>query len=422
MSYQEKYLKYKNKYLALKNQLGGDECSVCHNDTKNPIEGKCAQCVAKTAAVAGVAPAGVAPADANPATAVSPYTPKRFTDYTSGRAYDDLVLSFLPKQVAEPLRLVNKPIQKAVDKHYWPITTGEFILSVGSKGSDHDQYNNPHGMCSAILNDDPVLLICDYINNRVVVADAKDGKFIRALQFPAGTPSPIAVAFIPMTRQVLVLNDKIEVFAGVNDDTVVRTIGYDGGPQQFYRPCGVAVLDGDVTDAAAPDGPVAVVADTSNHRLSIWRVRDGTLVRHVGSRGQAPGQFNYPTAVTVVPAHAMGNDEAWLVVADSKNRRVQVLTREGTVIRVLQDDAVIKLGSWMSSVTVCIGTREVLVTDFNNHRIVSWRLLDGDGLRVVCGVEGSGPGQFFNPTGLVAFDDGTLWVADGYNHRLCLFR
>ena len=147
------------------------------------------------------------------------------------------------------------------------------------------------------------------------------------------------------------------------------------------------------------------------------------MVRHVGSKGAAPGQFNYPTAVTVVPARSTGSDEAWLVVADSGNHRVQVLTRTGTVVRVLQGDAVIKLGASLSGVTVCIGTGEVLVTDYHNHRVVSWRLSDGGGLHVVCGgVEGSGPGQLAYPRGVVASVDGSLWVAEAGNHRLSLFR
>ena len=109
----------------------------------------------------------------------------------------------------------------------------------------------------------------------------------------------------------------------------------------------------------------------------------------------------------------MGNNEAWLVVADSNNRRVQVLTREGTVMHVLQDNDGIKLGISLGGVTVCLGTGEVLVTDCLNHRVVSWRLSDGGGLRVVCGgVQGSESGQLSLPIGLVAFVDGSLFVGN----------
>ena len=276
--------------------------------------------------------------------------------------------------------------------------------------------------------DETRLLVCDGGNRRVVVADARDGRSLRELRGPAGTLScPTQAVVVPLTGQVLVVDNNrhlVVVFAGVDDDTVVRTLG-DGqgpGPRQLSHPCGLAVLDGEVGDAAAPDGPVAVVADNWNHRLALFRVRDGTLVRHLGSVGTAPGQFIHPRAVTVVPARATGNDEAWLVVADLINHRVQVLTRTGTVVRVLQGDATVRLGSFLWGVTVCVATGEVLVTDRENHRVVSWRLADGGGLRVVCGgVKGSGEGQLDQPTGVVMSSDGALWVADKDNHRLCLF-
>jgi DNA-binding beta-propeller fold protein YncE len=310
---------------------------------------------------------------------------------------------------------------------------GELVLAVGSEGEDLGQFYEPQGL--ALSPDETRLLVCDSLNQRVVVADARDGRSLRELRGPAGTLSyPFAVAIVPQTGQVLVADVNrclVVVFVGVDDDTVVRTIGNGRGqgPLQLHYPWGLSVLDGDVAD-----GPVAVVADTWNHRLSMFRVRDGSLVRHVGSEGAAPGQFNRPSAVTVVPARATGNDEAWLVVADEKNHRVQVLTRTGSVVRILQGDAVVELSSNLRGVTVCVATGEVLMTDTGNHRVVSWRLADGGGLRVVCGgVEGTDSedsdsdvepdtGLFNGPRGVAMSGDGALWVADYGNHRLCLFR
>ncbi len=316
---------------------------------------------------------------------------------------------------------------------------GEFVLAVGSRGSDLGQFTEPLGL--TLSPDETRLLVCDSSNHRVVVADSGDGRSLAELRGPAGTLDyPVAVAIVPQTGQVLVVDShrhRVVMFAGVDDDTVVRTIG-DGegdGPRQLSIPWGLAVLDGDVAaDAVAPDGPVAVVADTWNHRLSLFRICDGTLVRHVGSEGAAPGQLICPSAVTVVPARATGNDEAWLVVADEQNHRVQVLTRTGSVVRILQGDAVVELSSYLGGVTVCVATGEVLVTDSDNNRLVSWRLADGGGLRVVCGgVEGMDSedsdsdverdtGPLNEPWGVVVSGDGALWVADRGNHRLCLFR
>ncbi len=304
---------------------------------------------------------------------------------------------------------------------------GELLLSVGSRGAGLGRFDGLRGL--SLSSDETRLLACDEGNSRVVVVDARDGRSLRSLQGPAGTlVTPMQAIVVPQTGQVLVVDIircVVVVFAGVDDDTVVRTLGDGEGssPRQLNEPCGLALLDGDVVDAAAPDGPVAVVADTCNHRLALWRVRDGTVVQHVGSKGDAPGQFSFPSAVSVVPAHATGSDESWLVVADENNFRVQVLTCSGTVVRVLQGNADIRLSASLYGVTVCVGSGEVLVTDYDNHRVVSWRLSDGGGLRVVCGgVRGSGPGQLALPYGLAASGDGALWVADAGNAHLCLFR
>ena len=296
---------------------------------------------------------------------------------------------------------------------------------MGSHGAGVGQFNAPRGL--ALSPDETRLLVADFNNARVVVVDATDGRWVRTLQGPAGTlVRPTAVAMVPRTGQVLVVDfsrDLVVVFAGMDDDTVVRTLG-DGwgqGPRQLNGSHGVVVLD----EGDAADRPVAVVADTNNHRLSLFRVDDDTLLRHVGSEGAAPGQFNEPTAVSVVSSALTGSGEAWLVVGDSRNHRVQVLTVLGAVVRVLvAGDGVGPLGFWLGGVTVCAATGEVLVSDTNNHRVVSWRLGDGGGCRVVCGTgeRGAGDGQLAFPVSLVTTSSGALWVVDCGNHRLCVFR
>ncbi len=190
---------------------------------------------------------------------------------------------------------------------------GAFVSATGSRGAGLGQFDGPEGM--ALSPDETRLLVADTDNHRVVVVDAHDGRSVRMLQGPAGTLQlPICVAMVPRTGQVLVADIQrhvVVVFAGVDNDTVVSTIG-DGrgtGPRQLHHPYGVAVLD----DGDAAERPVAVVADFGNHRLCLFRVDDGALLRHLGSHGHAPGQFYHPTVVAVASASVTGSGEAWLV-------------------------------------------------------------------------------------------------------------
>jgi hypothetical protein len=301
---------------------------------------------------------------------------------------------------------------------------GVFVRAVGSLGASVGEFHRPVALASS--PDETRLLVVDLHNARVVVADARNGRSLSTLQGPAGTlVQPSGVAMVPRTGQVLVLDwqrDLVVVFAGVDDDTVVRTLGDGNGrdPRQLNGPHGVAVLD----EGDAVDRPVAVVADTGNDRLSLFFVDDNTLLRHVGSCGAGPGQFNSPSAVSVVSSEVTGIGEAWLAVADGNNHRVQVLTLVGVVVHVLvAGDGVGPLSDVMGGVTVCVATGEVLVADTSNHRVLLWRLSDGGGCRVVCGtgVAGAGHGEFNGPSG-VTMSDGALWVSDNCNHRLCLFR
>ena len=113
---------------------------------------------------------------------------------------------------------------------------------------------------------------------------------------------------------------------------------------------------------------MVVVADFSNYRLSLWRLGDGTVWKHLGSKGREPGQFFSPQAVAVTGAGA-------LVVTDL--HRVQVLTVDGAVLCVLDSTAVVgvgRLGSVLPGVALYPGTDEILVTDSRDHRMValSW--------------------------------------------------
>ncbi len=197
---------------------------------------------------------------------------------------------------------------------------------------------------------------------------------------------------------------------------------------------------------------MVVVADTVNNRLSLWRLGDGTVWKHLGSEGTEPELLNNPLAVAVTGAGA-------LVVTDY--HRMQVLTVDGAVLCVLDPTAVVgvgRLGHNQFGVALYPGTDEILVTDFLLHRVIalSWspevccykpccfapRLFCGffwpfDGvLCFVCCIRfqsglldarsfasrGALLGQLHHPRGVVVTSTGDVWLADQENDRLVVLR
>jgi DNA-binding beta-propeller fold protein YncE len=163
--------------------------------------------------------------------------------------------------------------------------------------------------------------------------------------------------------------------------------------------------------------PAAVVADKDNNRLALWRLRDGSVWKHLGSEGTQPGQFTHPRAVAVTGSGA-------LVVTDQ--HRVQVLSLDGAVLCELAPSAVVgvgRLGSNLFGVAVLPGTNEILVTDSFNHRVVALTCTSDWSALVdarAWGSQGNQLGQLQCPYGIVMTATGAVWVAEYQNHRLSL--
>lgn len=128
-----------------------------------------------------------------------------------------------------------------------------------------------------------------------------------------------------------------------------------------------------------------------------------TLAASWGGAGSAPGRFNDPNGIAVAGNH--------VYVADSRNHRIQVFTRGGDFVA---EWSVPDAGRPMNLDTD--GGR-LYAADYWNDVIRVYALDSGELVRSIGG-PGAGPGRFSNPGGVAVGPGGHLFVADTFNQRV----
>ncbi|WP_243374062.1 6-bladed beta-propeller [Geotalea sp. SG265] len=154
------------------------------------------------------------------------------------------------------------------------------------------------------------------------------------------------------------------------------------------------------------------VTDTKAHQVVAFGL-DGRERLRIGLRGDAPGQFNYPTDLFVDRG---GN----LLVTDVLNFRIQVFSAEGHFLSVM-GTAGDSSGSFAKAKGVA--------TDSDGHIYVNDALLDAvqvfdrsGRLLLDFGGNGSGKGEFWMPSGIYIDGKDRIYVADTYNRRVQVFK
>jgi len=154
------------------------------------------------------------------------------------------------------------------------------------------------------------------------------------------------------------------------------------------------------------------VADTYAHDIKVFDAA-GNLLRVIGRRGEAPGEFNFPTHL----AFAQGE----LYVTDTLNSRVQVFSAEGEVRSRRFGSRGLYLGNLVRPKGVAVdneGNVYVVESYYDSLLVFSPR---GEFLLPIGGT-GTATGRFYLPAGVWIDGRNRVFIADMFNGRVVLFQ
>ncbi len=216
------------------------------------------------------------------------------------------------------------------------------------------------------------------------------------------------------------LESPIDLACDVNDDIYVsdsvrqkiyvfdtrgrllRLIGGKDPDSRLQRPTGMA-LDREARRI--------YVTDTLRHQLLVFGT-DGSLIRSIGRRGRGPGEFNFPTAVTISAGK--------ICVVDAMNFRIQLFTPEGRFVNAFGQ---------LGNQTGTLNRPKGIAGDTDGNLYIvdaifgTVQVFDPAGrLLYYFGSAGTGPGQFQLPSGIFIDRRNVIYVADSLNRRIQVFR
>jgi tripartite motif-containing protein 2/3/tripartite motif-containing protein 71 len=165
-------------------------------------------------------------------------------------------------------------------------------------------------------------------------------------------------------------------------------------------------LNGPIGIAACETGNI-LIADSRNNRIQMFTA-DGQFIK-VYKAGTPP--LSNPTGI------AISGKKVYVV--DNGNNRVQVLNADLTFCKTFGKKGTRDCQFSYPHGIACDSAGNVYVTDMNNHRI---QIFTADGKFVrKFGKEGEGEGRLIHPIDVAVGPDGTVYVSDAQTDRVSLF-
>ena len=253
--------------------------------------------------------------------------------------------------------------------------------------------------------DDPEDLILSATGTHLYVADS-DNDVIRVVQpFTLETVSAISHRSLDGPKGVDMGDDRLLYVADTGNNRIVSyRVRHDSADpvRTFHK------------DLDEPTGLTKwrnrlYIVNQSDNSIVVRDAAGKSLTRK--KSGSGPGEFDKPTDILVAP-------EGHIIVSDTDNNRVQILSQALEPLKVLQG----KPYDFNEPTHMSLDeTGNLFVADSGNHRII---VLDGD-FNIVgqigTGRRGDDSGRLNGPKGVTA-RNGYVWVSDTGNDRILLYK
>ena len=222
----------------------------------------------------------------------------------------------------------------------------------------------------------------------------------------------------PIHKTDMVLSSLVGICSGPNssilftDSKAAKVYKISHGSKKLKYLNDSLVLDQPTGIAYSAGRKEIWVVETKAHRISVLN-ENGDLIRRIGSRGNSPGEFNYPTHIWI-------DKKGYVYITDALNFRIQVLDSEGKVVSVFGEAGD---GSGYMARPKGIATDStgnIYVVDALFH-VVQVFDIKGNFLYKF-GNQGHGDGEFWMPNGIFIDDKNYIYVADTYNSRVQIFQ